>query len=306
MDVSVIIVNRNAGEALEACLQSVVLELQTLQTLESLPVQKDAQESLSGECLIIDNGSEPGGIARLRDMFPQVSIFVNADNLGFGCAANQGFARSQGRYVLLLNPDAELTPGSLRHLIDRLDAHPEAAILGPRVTNTDGTNQGSARTFPSLLTAFFGRNTFLTNYFSGNRVSRRQTPGFDPCLTQPQSADWVSGACMLIRRQAVEAVGGFDEQFFLYWEDADLCWRLHDHGWQIVYDPQVRVMHKVGGSSRHASIRSLLAFHRSAYLLYRKQVTGSAWHPLSLVAAVGLSVRAGGLLVWEGVRKLRR
>ncbi len=303
MDVSVIIVNWNAGEALEACLQSVLQELQALQTL---PAQKDGQQPLSGECLVIDNGSEPDGIARLRHMFPHVSIFVNADNLGFSCAANQGFARSQGSYVLLLNPDAELTPGSLRHLIDCLDAHPEAAILGPRVTNADGTSQGSARAFPSLLTAFFGRSTFLTTYFSGNRVSRLETPAFDRCLTQAQSVDWVSGACMLIRRQAIEAVGGFDEQFFLYWEDADLCWRLHDHDWQIVYDPQVRVIHQVGGSSQHASMRSLLAFHRSAYLLYRKQVTGSAWHPLSLVAAVGLSVRAVGLLLWEGVRMLRR
>jgi GT2 family glycosyltransferase len=111
---------------------------------------------------------------------------------------------------------------------------------------------------------------------------------------------------MLIRRQAVEAIGGFDEQFFLYWEDADLCWRLHEQGWQVVYDPQVRVIHQVGGSSKHASMRSLVAFHRSAYLLYRKQVTGSAWHPLSVVAAVGLSVRAAGLLAWEGVRKLCR
>lgn len=299
MDVSVIIVNWNAGEALEACLRSVQREL------HALPTQKDGHTPLNGECFVIDNGSEPDDITRLGQMFPEVALHVNADNLGFARAANQGFARSHGRYLLLLNPDAELTPGSLRGLIDGLNAYPEAAILGPRVTNTDGTNQGSARTFPGLLTAFFGRTAFLTTYFSGNRMSQHETPAFDPCLTQPQNVDWVSGACMLMRRQAVEAVGGFDEQFFLYWEDADLCWRLHEHGWQIVYDPQVRVSHQVGGSSKHASIRSLLAFHRSAYLLYRKQVTGSAWHPLSLVAVVGLSVRAAGLLVWEGVRKLR-
>ena len=306
MDVSIIIVNWNAGEALEACLRSVEQELHALEAPQSSSVHTDAQVSLNGECLVIDNGSEPGSIARLRQSFPQVKIFVNADNLGFARAANQGFVRSQGRYLLLLNPDAELTPGSLRYLIACLDARPEAAIVGPHVTNTDGTSQGSARSFPGLLTAFFGRSTFLTTYFSGNRASRHQTPAFDPCLTQPQSVDWVSGACMLIRRQAVEAISGFDEQFFLYWEDADLCWRLHEQGWQIVYNPQVRVIHQVGEGSKHASMRSLLAFHRSAYLLYRKQVTGSTWHPLSLLAAVGLSVRAAGLLAWEGVRKLRR
>lgn len=303
MDVTVIIVNWNAGEALEACLRSV---LQELQTFQSPSEKKTGQPHPTGECLVIDNASEPDSIARLRQLFPQVEICVNVDNLGFACAANQGFVRSRGRYLLLLNPDAELTPGSLGNLVDCLDTNPEAAVVGPQVTNPDGTIQGSARSFPRLRTAFFGRSTFLTKYFSGNRASLYETPAFDPHLAHAQRVDWVSGACMLIRRKAVKAIGGFDEQFFLYWEDADLCWRLHGQGWEIVYDPRVQVVHQVGGSSKHASLRSLLAFHRSAYLVYRKQVTGSAWHPLSLVAAVGLSARAAGLLAWDGVHKLCR
>ncbi|HEV8714094.1 MAG TPA: glycosyltransferase family 2 protein [Candidatus Binatia bacterium] len=281
-----IVVNWNAGSVLGDCLRTVVRELQTV----------------SGECLVVDNGSEGDDLAGLQRVFPQVSMVVNLQNLGFARAVNQGLSRSQGRYIMLLNPDAELTAGSLRHMIADLDAHPAIGIIGPRIMNVDGTIQGSARAFPGLCTAFFGRTSFLTRYFSRNPLSRRQVPALGARLEQPQPVDWVSGACMVIRRQAVEEVGGLDERFFLYWEDADLCWRLHKRGWQIIYDPQVCIIHSVGVSARQAPFRSLLAFHRSAYRLYRKHLVPSAWHPLSALAAVGLGLRAASLLLWVGVQ----
>jgi GT2 family glycosyltransferase len=251
----------------------------------------------------VDNGSEREDLEGLCQAFPQVAIIINSRNLGFARAANQGIQRSQGRYLMLLNPDALLTAGSLGHLITYLDAHPQVGIIGPRVTNTDGTIQGSARAFPGLLTAFFGRTSFFTRYFPRNPISRRHMPALNSQLDRPQPVDWVSGACMVIRRRLVEEVGGLDERFFLYWEDADFCWRIQKSGWQVVYDPRVSVIHQVGVSSRQAPFRSLVAFHRSAYRLYRKHVTGSAWHPFNVVAAAGLSLRALGLILWVGIQK---
>jgi GT2 family glycosyltransferase len=290
MDVSIIVVNWQAGRVLRECLQTVVRELQTV----------------SGECIVVDNGSERGGLERLCHAFPHVAIITNSRNLGFAQAANQGIQKSKGRYLMLLNPDAFLTQGSLGHLVTYLDAHPEVGILGPRITNSDGTIQGSARAFPGLLTAFFGRNSLFTRHFPRNPFSRRNVPALSSRLDGPQPVDWVSGACMVIRRQVVEEAEGFDERFFLYWEDADLCWRMSKRGWQVVYDPRISVVHLVGASSKQAPFRSLVAFHRSAYRLYRKHVTRCAWHPLNAVAAVGLSLRAFGLILSTGLlRSLR-
>lgn len=301
LDISIVIVNWRAGEALHACLESVRQELDGASVRQA----QTAGKRLSGECIVVDNGSEPGEMNALCRAFPETVVSVNTHNVGFARAANQGIQQARGRYVMLLNPDAWLTSGSVRHLVTCLDRQTEVGVVGPRIRNPDGSIQGSARAFPGLWTALFGRTSLLTRYFSGNPVSRYQMPALDPQLCQPQTVDWVSGACMLIRRQALEAVGGLDEQFFLYWEDADLCWRLHNMGWRIVYDPRVCVVHHVGGSSQHAAIRSLLAFHRSAYRLYRKHVTRSFWHPLNAVAICGLSIRALGLVGWIGVRSIR-
>ena len=285
-----IVVNWNAGRVLEECLRTVTRELETV----------------SGECLVIDNRSQADDVQGLQQQFPQITLLANPQNFGFARAVNQGIRRSQGRYLMLLNPDAALTHGSLRHLISCLDTQADIGIIGPRIMNEDGTIQGSARTFPSACTAFFGRTSFLTRHFPNNALSGRQVQALNTQLEGLQRVDWVSGACMLIRRQALEEVGELDEQFFLYWEDADLCWRIHKQGWRVVYDPYVYVTHLVGTSSKQAPFRSLIAFHHSAYRLYRKHVTRSAWHPLNALAALGLSVRALGLLFGRGIQELGR
>ena len=280
MDVSIVIVNWNAGKLLLECLQRVVQELKTV----------------SGECIVVDNGSETGELDGVRHAYPEVCIIANARNEGFARAANQGMKKGRGRYLMLLNPDAFLTEGSLHHLITYLEGHTDVGVIGPQVTNPDGSLQGSARGFPGLLTAFFGRSSIFTHYFPHNPFSRHDVPALSSRLDEPQSVDWMSGACMVLRRRTLIEVGGFDERFFLYWEDADLCWRIRQHGWQVVYDPRVSVVHLVGVSSKQARVRTLVAFHQSAYRIYRKHVTRSAWHPLNTVAVVGLSLRALGLI----------
>ena len=289
-DVSVVVVNWNVGRILVNCLRAVTGELKTV----------------NGECIVVDNGSARGDLDPVREEFPTVPVIANAGNYGFARAANQGIQASQGRYVLLLNPDAFPLEGMAEHLIRFMDQHPEVAVVGPRVTNTDGTVQGSARAFPGLRTAFFGRTSFLTRHFPRNPWSRRHVPVLNGGSNAPLAVDWVSGACMLIRRRAWEDIGGFDEAFFLYWEDADFCWRLRNAGWEVVYDPRVSVSHAVGASSRQAPIRSTIAFHRSAFRLYRNHVTRSTWHPMNAVAMGGLLTHACTLIVLRALTRLRR
>ena len=287
MDVSVIIVNWNTATLLAECLAAVTRELATV----------------TGECIVVDNASAPADLEILRRQCPDGALVTNPRNIGFAGGVNRGVRRSRGRYLMLLNPDAFLGEGCLRHLVGYLDASPQVGIVGPQILDPNGTVQGSARMFPGPLTAFFGRTGFFTRHFPSNPASLREIPALAPQVVQPISVDWVSGACLLIRRRALEEVGDLDEQFFMYWEDADLCWRMRQRGWQIMCDPRVRVVHCVGASSRQTPFRSTFEFHRSAYRLYRKHVTGRAWHPLNAAAAAGLLLRACGIMVTLSVSR---
>jgi GT2 family glycosyltransferase len=167
-------------------------------------------------------------------------------------------------------------------------AHPEAAVAGPKLLDADGTVQGSARRDPSAWTALFGRSAPLTRLFPGNPVSQREMPAFTVEGTAPVRVDWVSGACMLVRRTAWEQVGMFDEQFFLYWEDADWCRRFRQAGWDVYYVPAACGTHLVGVSRAKRRLGSVLDFHVSAYRYYRKHTQGPMARPVTMLVGVGL------------------
>jgi GT2 family glycosyltransferase len=245
IDLSIILVNWNAAPVLIECLRRALPELNTV----------------SGECIVVDNGSSGEDLLALEREFPQLQIIANPRNLGFARAVNQGIKKSRGRYLLLLNPDAFLSAGSLRALITFLDAEPKVGIVGPRIVNLDGSLQGSARAFPRLATGLFGRTSFLSRLFPRNPFTGRQVLALNGQQDRSQPVDWVSGACMFLRRQVLEEVGLLDERFFLYWEDADICWRARQAGWLVVYYPHTDVTHLIGACSRRAPVRSLVAFH---------------------------------------------
>jgi GT2 family glycosyltransferase len=223
---------------------------------------------------------------------------------------NQGVAATCGDLILVLNPDCRLLPAAVGTLVAEIRNHPDCAIAAPEILNDDGGIQGNARGDPNMLTGLFGRSTVLTRAFPGSRVARRNVQ-LDAAATGALSreVDWVSGACMLIRRDAFEAVHGFDERYFLYWEDADLCRRLRARGYKIRHVPSARVIHTAGQSSRAARALAIRAFHRSAYTYYATHVART--RPARLLARVLLegrcrwkllvdrdtdSVRAPGLL----------
>jgi GT2 family glycosyltransferase len=268
--ISVLIVNFRAYDELTECLKAVA------------PYLGDGVE-----VIIVDHDSEPAAAHRLKVRFPWVHLVEARLNPGFAAGVNRAFAESRGRYVLLLNPDCIVGGDVFRELAQWLEHHPRVAVAGALVRESDGSVQASARRFPGVSTSFAGRSSWLTRVWPQNPWSRRNL------LMDgdgPREVDWVSGACMMIRRASFESAGGFDEGFFLYWEDADFCFRVRRQGWSVVYYPGVGVTHLTGRSSARAQRQSLIAFHRSAYRYFRKN-SGAFGRVMAPLAYVGLHVR---------------
>lgn len=274
---SVIIVNYNAGVLLDRCLASLVSHL-----------------TGAWEAVVVDNASSDGSVDRIAGCDPRIRLLCNAENVGFGRAINLAMAETTAPLALFLNPDAAITAGAVEGLARELDGQPACGVIGPAISNPDGSIQGSARGDPDMLTGLFGRSSTLRRVFPGSALARRNVvvrPGSPGSERMSREVDWVSGACMLVRREAFAQVGGFDDAFFLYWEDADLCRRLRHAGWRTRYDPRVYVVHAGSVSSQTRPAMAIRAFHRSAYLYYRRHAAGSAWHPLSWTAFVLLRLR---------------
>jgi GT2 family glycosyltransferase len=270
--VAVVIVNYQSYEELHRCLASIDRACGTVSVA------------------VVDHESDAGAADLLEQRFPDVDLQRVAGNPGFAAGVNNGVRATSSRFILLLNPDCVLEPDSVCRLTDWLERHPDVAVAGPRIRNADGTVQPSARRFPDLTTAIAGRSSWLTRVLPGNPLSRHNLPARDPADATPVDVDWVSGACMCVRRDAFDAVGGLDELFFLYWEDADFCRRLKHAGWRTMYVPTAGAVHVGGRSSRHAADASLEAFHRSAYRLYRKHA-GPAAQLLAPLVYAGLRLR---------------
>lgn len=257
--------------------------------LKSLESTYDSLGDVPANVFVQDNASDDD-VNRISVLFPQVHVTHNTQNLGFSAAVNKGIKEGSSPYILLLNPDTYVKKGFFGSVIKKMAENPDVAILGSKILDHDGSIQGSARSFPSPLTALFGRSTILTRFFPNNRFTRSNVITTVSDGKTPMEVDWVSGACMVVRRKAVEDVGLMDERFFMYWEDADWCKRMWENGWKVIYFPLASVVHFVGISSSKRPLRSILDFHKSSYLLFAKY---ARW-PLSMlkpVAFAGLSLR---------------
>jgi GT2 family glycosyltransferase len=259
--VDLIIVNYRSYEELSRCLASF-----------------EGDRAIFASVTIVDHESDVRAAAGISARFPWVDLVQRATNEGFATGVNLGVARGRAPILVLLNPDCVVSGDALARLVAFAETRGDAAIVGPRILNADGTVQGSARRFPGWSTFIAGRSSWLTRHFPRNPLSRWNLPALSD-TTGALEVDWVSGACMLVRRAAFDAVGGMDERFFLYWEDADLCKRLAARGWRTLYFPGAEVLHAGGRSSIHAYRESLAAFHRSAFVLFRKH---AGWPALAL------------------------
>jgi N-acetylglucosaminyl-diphospho-decaprenol L-rhamnosyltransferase len=253
---------------------------------------------------VVDNDSRDGTVELVREKFPSVSLIESGENAGFARATNRGIAAGSAPYVLALNPDTEIHENTLGTLLELMEEHPEIGIAGPRLERPDGTfDHASRRSFPTLLGAL--------GHFSGvgRRLERGPLAQYRAPEIERGPVDAVNGAFMLIRRAALEQVGLFDEDYWMYMEDLDLCFRFKQAAWVTWYEPSVSAVHAKGGSAGSRSPRLVLAFHRGMWRFYR---THYAPHtPHGLVTVVRWGIRARLLVtilgsvsgrVWRGVR----
>jgi hypothetical protein len=259
MDISIIIVNWNTKALLQKCLDSVYSTI----------------NNLAFEIIVIDNASTDDSIALLEERYPQVIKIYNQRNAGFGGANNQGFSIMKGKYALLLNTDAVLTSQAVNKLWSFSETHPQAAIVCGQLLNADGSKQNSVAAFPSLLT--LAVNDSLLEY-----LFPKNFPGKRYAHKEPLEVDSAVGACMMIRKQALDDVGFFDERYFFFFEETDLAYALRIAGWKVYQVPDALVYHMQGQSIGH-DIRSRIEFYRSRYQFLRK------WHgPVFYYSARGL------------------
>lgn len=264
-------------------------------TYNALPWVERCLDSVRGvETVVVDNGSTDGTVERVRERFPEATL-LESENRGLAAGWNAGLAAAPAsRYHLFLNADAWLAGDSLARLVAFADEHPRAAVVGPRLSNPDGSLQRSVRGFPTawrLATEYFflrrlaPRSRFLNAFYAG---------GFDH--DEVREAEFVMGACLLVRREAVDEVGGLDEDYFLFSEEVDWCFRFRQAGWQVLFYPGAECVH-VGGAAHGG--RLLLENVRGHLLFLAKHRGGREAERARRLLRVALRLRA---LLFRGER----
>jgi len=258
LTLSLIIVSWNVRELLANCLDSIITGLGG----------RPGQAELSYEVIVVDNHSSDGTVDWLRQNHPWVHLIANCENLGFTKANNQGIAHSRGSYLFLLNPDTEVVGPSLQVVVEFMEHQQDVGAVGPQLLWPDGSVQSSRRRFPTYSTGFI-ESTPLQSLLPGHRLLRRYFLEDVPDDVV-QEVDWVVGAALMLRRQALDQVGPLDERFFMYSEELDLAFRLRQAGWKVIFLPEAKVLHHEARSSSQVSTRRLLLFHTSKVQYYAK------------------------------------
>jgi GT2 family glycosyltransferase len=246
--ISIIIVSWNTTQFLENCLASI---------LENPPTSPF-------ENWVVDNASTDNSPRMVCEKFPQVHLVENRENVGFARANNQAIQRCKGKYILLLNPDTLVTSGALQALVDFLDKHPEAGAAGARMLQPDGSLQISSHPRPTLARELW-RLFHLDNFspYARYPLAKWET-------NEPQEVDILAGSCLLLRKEALEQVGFLDEDYFMYSEEIDLCYRIQRAGWRMYWVPQAEVVHFGGQSTRQVPTEMFLHLYRSNAKYFHK------------------------------------
>lgn len=286
MDLSIIIINWNARDLLEKCLDSIF----------------HGSQSIDFEVIVADNASSDGSADLLGQRFPQVRVIENDVNVGFARANNQAIHQSRGRYILLLNPDTDVKPGALEILLDFIENHPRAGAVGPRLLNIDGTLQFSCSPTPTL-----SRELLRLFHLPGVRPD-----GYYPMhrwdTITPRKVDVLIGACMLLRSETLALVGFLDEDYFMYSEEVDLCYRIKQAGWQLYWVPKAEVEHYGGQSTQQVPEQMFLNLYQAKLIYFRKhggKVKADAYK-LALITATLLRLAITPLAWLEQPTQRRR
>ena len=273
-DLSVCILSWNTRELLRDCLASIFADGQ----------------SGAWQVVVVDNASTDGSAAMVEKCFPRAEVVVTEQNLGFSRGNNLGLARAQGRYWLLLNSDTRVETGALGGLVEFMDGSPEAGVVGPKLLNGDGSLQLSCGVGPNLKTEI--ANKFLLHkFFPFFKLGRWDH-------SEIRVVDWVSGACLLVRREAAEAVGLLDPEIYMFHEDLEWCTRMRKGGWKTVYFPFSRVYHIGGQSTRKNFAEMLVVSQRSQFYFFHKHFSRAHLWGLRLLTVVETVLRSA---IWSVV-----
>ena len=280
LDFSLVIVNYNTCIFLQACLRSIYR----------------SEGQVTYEVIVVDNNSSDGSTAMLYDKFPQTQVIANSRNYGFAKACNQGISSVSGRYVVIMNSDIELLPNTLAifdHYFNVCRPDPRIGLVGCKILNQDGTLQYSIGKFPTICST-------IADFFKPPDQRKYELSGYD----HVHEVDWVTGAFMAVDRQLIQAIGGLDEAYFLYYEEVDWCLKARRNGWKILYYPQAQVIHKNPHAAKNTQdkdvekIESII--RRSHLYYYRKNHNFGSFLALTLIT---LSFLTGKLLLaYLGVR----
>jgi GT2 family glycosyltransferase len=284
LDISIVIVSYNGREHLRRCLASLLAH----------------PPAAEREVIVVDNDSADGSADMVASDFPGVRLLRMRRNLGFAAGANRGIKEATGEAIVLLNPDSEIKTDPFAPLLAYLREHDDVGIVAPRLLNPDGSLQLSCRRFPTFSVALFNRYSLLTRLFPRNRYSRQYLLS-DWQHDSISKVDWVSGACLMVRRSLLERIGLLDEGYFMYIEDVDLCQRLHRAGAKVAYYPAVSVIHHIGQSSRTLPSRSIMARHRSMWHYYKKYLRQNV--VVDVAVAGGITMRCGYLLAANQLKR---
>lgn len=284
--VAAIIINRNTKDFLRECLKTVL-----------------AQDFAGGiSTWVVDNGSDDRSAQMVLREFPGVDLVWNRSNVGYARACNQGVRATREQYVLIMNSDTALSTDTVSEVVSYLERNPAAGVAAPLLRNSDGSLQFSCREFPSVSTAFV--HAFLGLFSSDNpRSASYKKMTWDH--SREADVDWVSGAFMAIRREALEQLGGFDEKYYMYVEDVDLCWRMWQAGWSVGFVPGTEVCHHIGMSSRAVPARMVLHHHGSMLRFHRKTYDGPMRRTVNVLVSVGVAFRVALILALNAYYRLR-
>lgn len=256
----VIIVNYNSTDFLMDCLKTI------FKSKKAIPVNVFVHDNAS-----IDDPDQ------ILNLYPAIHYTKSDKNIGFARAVNKLLIQGQAPYVILLNPDTTVSESFFEQALHFGEENRKTGVMGPKILDEQNKIQGSARAFPTPLTALFGRNSPLTKIFPNNAITKANILTMkNNGRTAPLAVDWVSGACMVVRRNVIVEIGMLDHRFFMYWEDADWCRRIKDAGWDIIYYPKAVVRHFTAKSSDTNPYFSIYHFHRSGYHLFQKYSKRSA------------------------------
>ena len=286
-DWAAVVINYEAGAALCECVRSLLA---------------DTSAGRPPEVVVVDNGSSDGSAEAVARSLPAVTVLHPGANLGYARAANLGITATRAQVVAVCNPDLEVEEGAAGALVPRFATEADLGAVGPLIRNTDGSIYPSARSDPRVRDAV--GHGLLGFVWRTNPFTRRYRQ-LDADPTRPRDVDWVSGAAVWLRRDALDTVGGWDERYFMYVEDVDLCWQLRGRGWRVGYEPGAVVTHVQGATTAKHPYRMITEHHRSLYRFASKRWRGPRRLALPFAAAF-LAVRAALAMADHGLRRRPR